>query len=102
MKRLICKCGRCHMVKPDSMVVKFVACPCGNKEGYQTMKLLICNAPSVKATMVINNQDDYVKACILIDGCINRNISVAVATNNQTICNWLIDLYKNRCNVEVE
>jgi len=63
------------------------------------MTLTICNAPSVKATMVVNTQEDYLKACALVDGCISRNISVAVATNNQTIANWLVSLFEPRCKV---
>jgi hypothetical protein len=63
------------------------------------MTLVISNAPSIGATMTVNNQDDYVKACKLIDGCINRNISVGVATNNQTIANWLVSLFETRCKV---
>ncbi len=63
------------------------------------MTLTICNAPSVKATMVVNDQGGYLKACTLIDGCIARKISVAIATNNQTIANWLVSLYETRCKV---
>lgn len=66
------------------------------------MTLIICTAPSVKASMVVTNQEDYIKACILIDGCIARGISVAVATNNQVIANWLDDLYSSRCTIIFE
>lgn len=66
------------------------------------MRLLICNAPSNKATMRINTQDDYLKACALIDGCVARNLSVAVETNNQVIANWLVDQYSSRCLVQFD
>ena len=63
------------------------------------MTLVICNTPSVKATMEVHTQEDYLKACGLIDSCIERGISVGVATNNQTIANWLTGLYQTRCTV---
>lgn len=66
------------------------------------MTLIICNAPSIGATMIVSNQEEYIKACILIDGCIARNISLAVATNNQTIVKWLTTLYEKRCKVTVD
>lgn len=66
------------------------------------MTLVICNAPSISATMTVNNQDDYIKACKMIDSCIARNISLAIATNNQTIANWLVTQYENQCKVIFE
>lgn len=66
------------------------------------MKLIICNAPSISATMNISTQEEYITACKLIDGCVARNISLAVSTSNQTIANWLVAQYEKQCEVLFE
>jgi hypothetical protein len=53
------------------------------------MKLCIYDKPCNATTVTANTPEGYLEACKMIESCINRDISVGIATNNKGLANFV-------------